>query len=67
MYAPRSKTFVLSPSHHWTNDVIDFNNKDDIKYYLRGAKPIFSDHEEKLDSNPDNLKYFLQDLDERFK
>ena len=40
MSAPRSKEFALTPSHHWTNDVLYFNNKFDITYYLRGVKPL---------------------------
>ena len=41
MFAPRSKVFSLTPSYHWTNDVLDFKDKDDIKYYLRVEEPVF--------------------------
>ena len=64
MSAPRSKAFSLTPSHQQTNDVIDFNDKDDIKYYLREAKPLFYEHEEKFDCTPENLNNFIQALDE---
>ena len=54
-----------SPHHtNRTNDVLDFNNKYDIKYYLRGVKPLFSEHEDKFDCTPDTLDNFLQALDE---
>ena len=66
MSSPRGKSFALTPPHHWTNDVLDFNDKEDIKYYLRGVKPLFSEHEEKFDCTPETLKDFLQALDERF-
>ena len=67
MSAPRRKSFVLTPSYHRTNDVIDINDKDDIKYYLWGAKPLFSEREDKFYCTPDNLNDFLQDLDERLQ
>ena len=41
MSAPINKAFALNPSHDWTNDVLDFNDKDDVNYYLRGAKHFF--------------------------
>ena len=65
MSEPRSNTFELTPSHYLTNDVLDFNNKDNIKYYLRVAKPLFSEREDKLDCITENLNNFLQALDER--
>ena len=64
MFAPRSKAFALTPPHHWTNDVLDFNDKDDIKYYLRGAKPLFSEREENFYCTLENLNNFLQALDD---
>ena len=41
MFASRSKVFSLTPSYHWTNDVLGFNSKDDINYYLRVEEPLF--------------------------
>ena len=65
MSSYRSNAFALTPSHNRTNDVLDFNNKDDIKYYLTGDKPLFSEHGDKFDCTPDNLNNFLQDMDDR--
>ena len=56
MYSPRIKAFALTPSHHQTNDVLDLNDKDDIKYYFMAVKPLFSDSEDKFDCTPKNLK-----------
>ena len=56
---------MLTPSHHQTKDGPKFNNKDDIKYYIRGEKPLFSEREDKLDSTPDDINNFLRGLDER--
>ena len=45
--------------------MLDFNDKDNIKYYLRGAKPLFYEREDKFGCTPDNLNNFLQALDDR--
>ena len=42
--------------------MLDFNYKDDIKYCLRGAKPLFNEHEDKFYCTPKNIKYFIQAL-----
>ena len=65
MSLPISKAFALTPSHHQTNYVLILNDKDDIKYYLRVVKPLFSEREDKLECTTENLKFFLQALDER--
>ena len=64
MSAPRSKEFSLAPSHHHINDALYFNDKYDIKYYLRRSKTLFYEHGENFDCTPKNLNNFLQDLDE---
>ena len=64
MSATRSKAFELTSSHHKTNDVMHFNDKDNINYYLRGAKTLFSEREDKFDYTPDNINNFLQAIDE---
>ena len=60
MSAPISKTFSLTPSHHCTNDVLYFNDKYDIKYYLGGAKTLFSECEDKFKCTPKNLNIFYK-------
>ena len=59
MSAPRSKEFSLTPSHHRKNYVLDFNDKDEIKYYLRGEKNLFSEREDKFNCTPKNLNNFI--------
>ena len=48
MSATIIKNFALTSSHHLENDVIDFYSKDDIRYYLRGEKPLISYREDKF-------------------
>ena len=67
MYERRSKEFLITPLHHQTNDVLDFKNKDDTRYYPRGGKPLFYEREDKFDCTPKNLNNFLQDMDERLQ